>query len=118
MDARIHRLQRQLGAGIEAAEPAGRPLQGEFQPGRPRRVARQGIARQHTILFAGLNIFAGKRLIDAGEPHKALAHFRQAWQLSPALTLRAWYKVVQAAGNTIGMDRLFLAYRTFRRSCN
>lgn len=73
------------------------------------------ITRQRSSLYAGLHVFAGKRLIDAGDPRLALDHFRQAWQLSPKTVLRAWYKVVQAAGNTLGLDKLFLAYRNTRR---
>jgi glycosyltransferase involved in cell wall biosynthesis len=73
------------------------------------------ITRQRSILYAGLHVFAGKRLIDAGDSRLALDHFHQAWQLSPKTVLRAWYKVVQAAGNTLGLDRLFLAYRNTRR---
>ena len=73
------------------------------------------ITRSHPNLYAGLHVFAGKRLIDAGEPHLALDHFRQAWRLSPQTVLRSWYKVVQAAGNTLGLNKLFLAYRSSRR---
>lgn len=73
------------------------------------------ISRQRSLLYAGLHVFAGKRLIDAGNPHQALNHFRQAWRLSPKIVLRAWYKVVQAVGNTIGLSNLFLAYRKTRR---
>jgi glycosyltransferase involved in cell wall biosynthesis len=73
------------------------------------------ITRQHNLLHAGLHVFAGKRLIDAGNPRQALDHFQQAWRLSPIVVLRAWYKVVQAAGNTIGLGNLFLAYRKTRR---
>lgn len=73
------------------------------------------ITQQHNPLFAGLHVFAGKRLIDAGQPHLALDHFWQAWRLSPKVVLRAWHKVVQAAGSTVGLDRLFLAYRKTRR---
>jgi hypothetical protein len=73
------------------------------------------ITRSQSSLFAGLHVFAGKRLIDADEPRLALDHFRQAWQLSPKVVLRAWYKVVQALGNSVGLDRLFLAYRKTRR---
>lgn len=71
--------------------------------------------RQRSEIFAGLHVFAGKRLIDAGQSHQALDHFRQAWELSPRAVLRVWYKVVQAAGNTLGLGKLFLAYRTTRR---
>jgi hypothetical protein len=73
------------------------------------------ITRQRSDLYAGLHVFAGKRLIDAGDSRLALDHFRQAWQLSPKTVLRSWYKVVQAAGNTLGLGRLFLAYRNTRR---
>ena len=73
------------------------------------------ITRSNPNLYAGLHVFAGKRLIDAGEPHLALDHFRQAWRLSPQTVLRSWYKVVQAAGNTLGLNKLFLAYRSSRR---
>lgn len=73
------------------------------------------ITHQQSTLYAGLHIFAGKRLIDAGDPRQALDHFRKAWQLSPQAVLGIWYKVVQAAGNTLGLSRLFLAYRNTRR---
>jgi glycosyltransferase involved in cell wall biosynthesis len=66
-------------------------------------------------ILAGLHIFAGRRLIDAGEPREALSHFRKAWGYSPRRVLGMWYKVVQAAGGAIGLDRLFLAYRQARR---
>jgi hypothetical protein len=71
--------------------------------------------RQRPEIYAGLHVFAGKRLIDAGQSRQALDHFRQAWGLSPRAVLRVWYKVVQAAGNTFGLEKLFLAYRTTRR---
>jgi glycosyltransferase involved in cell wall biosynthesis len=73
------------------------------------------ITRQHNLLYAGLHVFAGKRLIDAGNSHQAFDHFQQAWRLSPKVVMRAWYKVVQAAGNSIGLGNLFLAYRKTRR---
>lgn len=73
------------------------------------------ITRQYNLLYAGLHVFAGKRLIDAGNPQQALTHFKQAWRLSPKVVLSAWYKVVQAAGNSIGLGNLFLAYRRTRR---
>jgi len=73
------------------------------------------INQQRANLYAGLHVFAAKRLIDAGEPKDALSHFRQAWKLSRVVVLRAWYKVVQAAGNCLGLGSLFLAYRNTRR---
>ncbi len=66
-------------------------------------------------IYAGLHVFAGKRLIDAGQPRLALDHFRIAAGLSPGVVLHNWFKVVQAAGNTLGLEKLFLAYRNTRR---
>ncbi len=71
--------------------------------------------QQRPEIYAGLHVFAGKRLIDAGQSRQALNHFRQAAGLSPRAVLRVWNKVVQAAGNTLGLGKLFLAYRTNRR---
>ncbi len=64
---------------------------------------------------AGLHIFAGKRLIDAGHPAKALGHFSRAFQSSPTAVLHVWHKVVQALGGTLGLGPVFLRYRTIRR---
>jgi hypothetical protein len=76
--------------------------------------------KQHFIadsrgIHAGLHIFAGKRLIDAGGPREALSHFWQAWKLSPVRVLRVWYKVLQALGGVIGLRALFMTYRRMRR---
>ncbi len=71
--------------------------------------------QQRPEIYAGLHVFAGKRLIDAGQSRQALDHFRQAAGLSPLAVLRVWYKVAQATGNTLGLEKLFLAYRTSRR---
>ncbi len=66
-------------------------------------------------IYAGLNIFAARRYIDASKPRAALGYFWQAFRLRPAAVFRYWYKLVQALGGFIGFGRLFLAYRTFRR---
>ncbi len=73
------------------------------------------IAAGSKEIYAGLHIFAGRRLIDAGDPAGALRHFRQAWRLSPGAAARYWYKIVQAVGGTMGLGGLFLAYRGLRR---
>ncbi len=75
----------------------------------------QVFSAQHERLYAGLHIFAAKRLIDSGQPSLALTHFHQAWKLSPSLVLRVWYKVCQAVGNKIGLAGLFRSYRNIRR---
>lgn len=66
-------------------------------------------------IYAGLHIFSARRLIDAQQPLKALAHFGQAFRLSPALTMQVWFKIVQAAGGVVGLSRLFLGFRRVRR---
>jgi len=63
----------------------------------------------------GLHIFAGRRLIDAGDPAQALSHFQQAWHISPKRVLKVWYKVLQALGGMFGLSSFFLAYRRTRR---
>jgi glycosyltransferase involved in cell wall biosynthesis len=70
---------------------------------------------QRAGIYAGLHVFAGKRLIDAGKPRQALDHFSEAARLSPRVVMRSWYKVAQAVGNTLGLEKLFLAYRNARR---
>lgn len=71
--------------------------------------------RNGNEIYAGLHVFAGKRLIDAGESRRALAYFRQAWRLSPRAVLPRSQKVIQAAGYSLGLEKLFLAYRSTRR---
>jgi tetratricopeptide (TPR) repeat protein len=66
-------------------------------------------------IYAGLHIFAGRRLIDAGRPREALRHFRRAFALSPGDVLAVWYKVVQALGAAVGLGVAFLAWREGRR---
>jgi glycosyltransferase involved in cell wall biosynthesis len=75
----------------------------------------QAIQQHHNEIYAGLHIFAGKRLIDAGSPEEALHHFKQAVKFSPRSVRRVWYKVIQAWGGSIGMTGLFLKYRNSRR---
>jgi glycosyltransferase involved in cell wall biosynthesis len=66
-------------------------------------------------IYAGINIFAARRSIDAGKPTEALGFIWQAYRLYPRSVLRYWYKVFQALGGSIGLSRLFLSYRAFRR---
>lgn len=67
------------------------------------------------LIYAGLHVFAGKRMIDAGDYHQAITHFRQACRLSPRLVLSARRKVIQAIGFSLGLGNLFLNYRKSRR---
>ncbi len=72
-------------------------------------------SRGEAMIYAGLHVFAGRRLIDAGQPAAALDHFRQAYRLSPAAVRRVWYKVIQAFGGAAGLSLAFLTYRKLRR---
>lgn len=71
--------------------------------------------RQRDSIYAGLHIFAARRLIDAGQPRQALDHFRTAYRISPQAVGKAWYKVAQALGISLGMGAAFLGYRSLRR---
>ncbi len=73
------------------------------------------LSEMRNEIFAGLHVFAGRRLIDAGEPSAALDHFRKAYRLSPPAVRRVWYKVIQALGGAAGLSGAFLAYRRLRR---
>ena len=71
--------------------------------------------QHHDQIAAGLHVFAGKRLIDAGLYRQALDHFRQAWHLSPKVVVSAYRKVAQAFGFALGIGYPFLAFRKIRR---
>ena len=66
-------------------------------------------------IYAGLNIFAARRYIDAGKPREALGYFWQAFRLKPAVAIHYWYKLIQALGGSMGLGMIFLVYRKFRR---
>jgi glycosyltransferase involved in cell wall biosynthesis len=73
------------------------------------------IEKHESQITTGLHIFSARRLIDAGQPEKALKHFRSAWRLQPRAVLSVWYKWVQAFGSAFGLGGLFLWYRQTRR---
>ncbi len=78
--------------------------------------ALQPIVESHRkAIYSGLHIFAARRLIDSGLPRPALHHFRQAARYSLTRVLSVWYKVLQALGGYMGLERLFLLYRQVRR---
>ena len=75
-----------------------------------------GVVRQNQRrVYAGLNVFAARRLIDAGEYRTALARITRAAFLHPHTVIRYWYKWVQAAFSSIGLAPLFMWYRKTRR---
>jgi len=73
------------------------------------------ITENRNEIFAGLHVFHGRRLIDAKQPRQALTQFWQALRLHPPTVRAVWFKVVQALGGSIGLGKLFLAYRGLRR---
>ncbi len=73
------------------------------------------IKNHHSEIYAGINIFHARRLIDAGKPTEALHYFNEAFRLAPGQTARYWFKIIQALGGMAGAAGLFLAYRDARR---
>ena len=74
------------------------------------------ISAHRSTILADLNLFAARRLIDAGEPRRAITHFRRALTLSPGRLARVWYKVLQALGGLAGLNSAFIAWRRLRRA--
>ena len=72
-------------------------------------------ARQSKRIEAGFNVFAARRLIDAGEYRRAFRHILTALGQHPPTVGRYWYKFVQAAGSALGMAGVFFWYRRTRR---
>jgi glycosyltransferase involved in cell wall biosynthesis len=71
--------------------------------------------RDNHKIYAGLHVFAAKRILDGDQPNQALGHFWKAWRLSPKEVLSAWKKLIQAIGYKLGLGGLFLWYRKTRR---
>jgi glycosyltransferase involved in cell wall biosynthesis len=63
----------------------------------------------------GLEVFAARRLIDAGEYREAVRRMWAAAHYDLPTVRRYWYKFVQAAGSALGMAGLFDRYRRTRR---
>ncbi|OFV80646.1 MAG: hypothetical protein A2W26_08415 [Acidobacteria bacterium RBG_16_64_8] len=64
---------------------------------------------------AGFHVFSARRLIDAGRHGEAVGHLARALVLHPGTVARYWYKVVQAVLSALGLEGLFLWYRSTRR---
>jgi glycosyltransferase involved in cell wall biosynthesis len=73
------------------------------------------VQAHHGRIYAGLNVFSARRLIDAGQYGAALAHLGRASILHPWTVIRYWYKVVQAGLSFVGLEGLFQWYRRTRR---
>jgi hypothetical protein len=64
---------------------------------------------------AGFDVFAARRLIDAGQYRLAFRHVLAALRRHPPTVARYWYKFVQAAGSALGLAGVFFWYRRTRR---
>jgi glycosyltransferase involved in cell wall biosynthesis len=73
------------------------------------------IARERSLIYSSLHVFAARRLIDAGEHKLAVQHLFRALKLAPRVVFKYWYKVIQAGGSALGLESLFLFYRRSRR---
>ncbi|MBF8255797.1 MAG: hypothetical protein HW375_704 [Anaerolineales bacterium] len=63
----------------------------------------------------GMEVFAARRLIDAGEYREAVRRLWVASKYDLPTVGRYWYKFVQAGGSALGMAGLFDRYRRARR---
>ncbi len=54
-------------------------------------------------------------MIDAGEYRQALRYFTIASRYSPSVAIRFWYKIIQALLGYLGLESIFLTYRSVRR---
>jgi glycosyltransferase involved in cell wall biosynthesis len=73
------------------------------------------LARHARRIRSGLDVFAARRLIDAGDDRLALRRLARAALRHPPTVARYWYKVVQAAGGALGAASVFDRYRRTRR---
>lgn len=73
------------------------------------------VAANQTRIEAGLNVFAARRLIDAGKYRAAVRRMLTALKQHAPTVARYWYKAVQATLSAIGLAWLFELYRTIRR---
>jgi glycosyltransferase involved in cell wall biosynthesis len=75
----------------------------------------QVVTENRRRVHAGLGVFSARRLIDAKRHREALGFITTAIFRHPLTVARYWYKWVQAAFSSIGLDPLFMWYRRTRR---
>ncbi|HLC03023.1 MAG TPA: glycosyltransferase family 2 protein [Anaerolineales bacterium] len=73
------------------------------------------VERHRRRVHSGLDLFAARRLIDAGEYREAVRRLWKASVLHPPTVGRYWFKVVQAVGSALGLASAFEGYRRTRR---
>jgi hypothetical protein len=69
------------------------------------------VRRERRRIDSGLNVFAARRLIDAGRHPEAFGRLWRAVGQHPRTVVRYWYKVVQAGLSALGLAGLFESYR-------
>jgi glycosyltransferase involved in cell wall biosynthesis len=78
-------------------------------------VLRDLIRANERRVRASLHAFTARRMIDGGEHKKATLEIFKAYIADPRVGFRYWYKAIQASLSAAGFERLFMAYRNFRR---
>jgi glycosyltransferase involved in cell wall biosynthesis len=73
------------------------------------------IKKHQRRVLASLDAFAARRLIDARRYDEAIKRLIRASRRSPLITLRYWYKIVQAVLSAVGLEGVFFTYRNLRR---
>ena len=73
------------------------------------------LERDRRRIRSGLDVFAARRLIDAGEHRQAVRRLARASRADLPTVIRYWYKVAQAIGGALGLSALFDRYRRARR---
>jgi hypothetical protein len=73
------------------------------------------VERNRRRIRSGVDVFAARRLIDAGEFRQASRRILRAAAAHPPTVARYWYKAVQAICSALGLAPLFMWYRSTRR---
>jgi glycosyltransferase involved in cell wall biosynthesis len=73
------------------------------------------LERERRRIRSGLDVFAARRLIDAGEHRQAVRRLARASRAHLPTVARYWYKAVQAIGGALGLAAVFDRYRRARR---
>jgi glycosyltransferase involved in cell wall biosynthesis len=66
-------------------------------------------------IYACLEAFAARRLIDAGQYQQAVRRMYKALIASPRVFIKYWYKAIQASASALGLESIFFSYRRSRR---
>jgi glycosyltransferase involved in cell wall biosynthesis len=108
---RTHSLAKTIAQAADFVEEAERLLRwAEGDPGLASLVR----ANRNRIR-GGMEVFAARRLIDAGDHRQAVVRIGRASVYHLPTVLRYWYKAVQALGGALGLSRFFTSYRSARR---